>query len=170
MRMFGHAGAGPKRALPRPFRTFQHGELDSNATLGCDSGNGVGLCGVYQGTRTARQPFPSPARSRSMGQACRELAVTCHDTKGIDKADPTVSAAFTDEEGNFKISTFEAGDGVPVGDYVLTFAWGKMNLLTMQYSGDKFNGKYADPKTSTHKFTVKEGVPTDLGTIELTTK
>ncbi len=129
------------------------------------------ICGACTNKAQDRKAtYPVTGTIQVDGKAVDKLAVTCHDTKGIDKADPTVSAAFTDAEGNFKISTFKAGDGVPVGDYVLTFAWGEMNLLTMQYSGDKFNGKYADSKTSTHKFTVKEGVPTELGTIDLTTK
>jgi hypothetical protein len=122
------------------------------------------------GPQDRKATFPVTGTIKVDGKAIEQLAVTCHDVKGIDTANPTVSAALTDKDGKFKISTYQAGDGVPVGDYVLTFAWGQMNLLTMQYSGDKFNGKYADPKTTPHKFSVKEGVPTDLGTIELTTK
>jgi hypothetical protein len=128
------------------------------------------VCGACAKAPDRKATYPVTGTIKVDGKAVEQLAVTCHDTKGIDKADPTVSAAFTDAEGKFQVSTFKAGDGVPVGDYVLTFAWGEMNLLTMQYSGDKFKGKYADPKTSTHKFTVKEGVPTDLGTIDLTTQ
>ncbi len=131
----------------------------------------VGLvCGACSKEPERKATFPVTGVIKVDGQIVADLAVRCHDTKGIDKADPTESAAKTDAEGKFQISTYKSGDGMPVGDYVLTFAWGEINLISMQYSGDKFNGKYADPATSPHKFTVKEGVPTDLGTIELTTK
>jgi hypothetical protein len=131
----------------------------------------VGLvCGACSKAPERKATYPVTGMIKVDGQIVPQLAVRCHDTKGIDKADPTVSAAYTDAEGKFQISTFKSGDGVPVGDYALTFAWGEINLISMQYSGDKFNGKYSDPATSPHKFTVKEGVPTDLGTIELTTK
>jgi hypothetical protein len=103
-------------------------------------------------------------------QPVDQIAIRCISVAGIDQKDPTESATFTDAEGKFKISTYKSGDGVPVGSYVLTFQWGQWNLISRQYGGDKFNGKYADTKTSTIKFDVKEGQPTDLGTIELTTK
>lgn len=128
------------------------------------------VCGACSKAPERKATFPVTGIIKVDGQPVMDLAVRCHDTKGIDKTDPTESAARTDAEGKFQISTYKTGDGVPVGDYVLTFTWGEVNLISMQYSGDKFNGKYADAATSPHKFSVKEGVPTDLGTIELTTK
>jgi hypothetical protein len=100
------------------------------------------------------------------GKPVDQLAIGCVNLAGIDAKEPTESATFTDKDG-----TYQKGDGVPVGSYVLTFNWGQWNLMSMQYGGpDKLNGKYSDPKTSTIKFDVKEGQPTDLGTIQLTTK
>ncbi len=104
------------------------------------------------------------------GQPVEQIAIRCISKTGMDKADPTESSCFTDKEGKFKIATYQQDDGVPVGSYVLTFQWGERNLFSGQYSGDKFNGKYSDPATSQFGFDVKEGVPTDLGTIELSTK
>ena len=78
--------------------------------------------------------------------------------------------AFTDEEGKFEISTYESSDGVPAGEYALTFMWGKWNMSGSYGGPDKLNDRYTDPKTSEVKVTVKDGEPTDLGTIELTTK
>ena len=70
-----------------------------------------------------------------------------------------------------EIATYEASDGVPEGEYVLTFMWGKINLISGGYGGpDKLNGRYTDPETSEVKVTVKAGEATELGTIELTTK
>ena len=129
------------------------------------------ICGSCDKSDNRKATYPVTGVVRVDGQPVGQLAISCVSATGLDKANPTVSAAFTDKEGAFKISTYEKGDGVPVGDYVLTVIWGQMNLLSMQYGGpDKLKGKYADPATSTIKFTVKEGVPTDLGTNELTTK
>ena len=53
----------------------------------------------------------------------------------------------------------------------MTFYWGTNKPLRGRYEGpDKLDGRYDDPKTSQVKFTVKEGTPTDLERIELTTK
>ena len=99
------------------------------------------------------------------------LMVECHNVAGFDQEHPTVSSALTREDGKFEISTYESGDGVPPGEYVLTFMWGKMNLIAGSYGGpDQLKGKYSDPETSTFKVTVKSGEPADLGRIELVTK
>jgi hypothetical protein len=88
---------------------------------------------------------------------------------GVGKV-PMESAAMTDANGVFGLSTYESGDGVPPGQYQLTFVWGQINLMNSQYSGDKFNGKYADAAKSEHKLTVTESdEPHDLGVIELST-
>ena len=100
------------------------------------------------------------------------VQVQCHRTGALDAEHPTFSQTETKEDGTFEISTYESGDGVPAGDYVLTFAWQEFNLFDRSYSGpDKLNNRYSDPKTSQFKVTVKEGdAPTDLGEIKLTTK
>lgn len=103
--------------------------------------------------------------------ATEPLMVECHNVAGFDQENPTVSSGLTGEEGKFTINTYAAGDGLPAGDYVLTFMWGKMNLISATYGGpDKLKGKYADKQSSTFKLTVVDGEPNDLGKIELTTK
>ncbi len=99
------------------------------------------------------------------------VAVRCHPTDGSTDTLRNIGQSFTDKQGKFAISAKNKGDGLPAGEYVLTFEWGEMNLLSMQYGGpDKFGGKYSDPKKSQVKFTVAENQPVDLGTIELTSK
>ena len=90
----------------------------------------------------------------------------------VDQEHPSVSSGGTGQDGKFELSTYEKGDGVPLGDYVLTFSWRKFNLMKKQYLGpDKLNNRYANPKTSDVKFSVEQpDEPVDLGVIELTTK
>ncbi len=104
------------------------------------------------------------------GQPVDSVAVYCTDVNGIDTAEPTMSACFTGTDGRFALSTYEKGDGVPPGEYTLTFLWGQFNM-NMQYGGpDKLHDRYMDATKSTIKFTVEPGEPKDLGKIELTTK
>ena len=118
-----------------------------------------------------KKTFPVKGRVLVDGQPAENLAVRCVDVKGLDKENPTTSSSFTDKDGNFQISTYQQGDGVPEGDYVLTFEWGEMNMFTMSYGGpDKLNERYNTAEKSPTKFTVKAGQPTDLGEIKLTTK
>jgi len=99
------------------------------------------------------------------------IQIQCHPTAGPDATHPTVSAIESDADGNFSISTYQAGDGLPAGDYTLTFTWQEFNVMSRSYSGkDKLNGRYADPKTSPIKLSVKDGEENDMGTVALTTK
>ncbi|HUT89170.1 MAG TPA: hypothetical protein VMY37_06725 [Thermoguttaceae bacterium] len=126
-------------------------------------------CGKEEGFR--KDTMPVTGQVSVDGQPGDSLRVTCHNVKGIDTEHPTTSSAVTDKEGKFEIATYEAADGVPEGDYVLTFMWGQWNMHSMTYGGpDKLNGRYSDPESSEVRFTVEEGKPVDLGKIDLTTK
>ena len=102
------------------------------------------------------------------GKAVGMIRVTANDMTDPPRTFSS-PAAFTDNEGKFKLRTFREDDGAPEGEYKLTFQYGTMNLIMgREYKGDKFKGKYSKKETS--KFPLKvEGSPVDLGTIELTT-
>jgi hypothetical protein len=128
-------------------------------------------CGGGESSGTPRkETFPVVGKVLVDGEAVENLAVYCESMTEIDKENPTKSQSFTLKDGSFKIGTYLSTDGVPEGEYALTFQWGEMNGFTRVYEGDKLNGRYSNPKTSAVKFTVEPGEPTDLGTIELTTK
>ncbi len=127
------------------------------------------LCSCSKQGPPRKETYPVTGEVRVDGQPAALLAVRCVDVKGLDKAAPP-SAAFTDESGKFQIATYQAAAGVPEGEYLLTFEWGKWNLDGSYGGPDKLNGRYKDPKQSAKQFKVEKGKPTDLGKIELTTK
>ncbi|HEY2252462.1 MAG TPA: hypothetical protein VGH74_15420 [Planctomycetaceae bacterium] len=114
--------------------------------------------------------MPVAGRILVDGEPAAMLTVSCLDLGALDKESPTISSAMTDEDGDFGLGTYVSGDGVPEGEYVLTFQWGTLNLFRHTYEGDKLNDRYSDAKTSKVRFTAKFGEPVDLGEIELTTK
>ncbi len=129
------------------------------------------LCSCGRSGQPRKETFPVTGEVSVDGKSVERLAVTCHAVQGIDTEHPTYSQAFTDKDGKFKISTYQQADGVPEGEYAITFFWGEMNLLSMTYGGpDKLKDRYNDPKKSTFRIKVEKGKPTDLGKIELTTK
>jgi 5-hydroxyisourate hydrolase-like protein (transthyretin family) len=104
------------------------------------------------------------------GQPAGMVQVECHPSEGLDKEQPTITQAVTDEEGKFQLATYEAGDGAPPGEYRLTFVWQDFSPMAAGFSGpDKLKGRYSDPKTSQVSLTLEEGAAIDLGRIELTT-
>lgn len=100
------------------------------------------------------------------------IQVLAHEEGGIDKEHPTVTQGTVAEDGTLSMTTYTTGDGVPPGEYVLTFTWQEFQPFSMNYGGpDKLNGRYSDPKKSEITLTVKSGdEPIDLGEVNLTTK
>lgn len=127
---------------------------------------GCGSAGPQGGPRVGTVPVTGIVQVD--GTPAGFLQVTAVAKEGAG-AVPMNPASVTGADGSFSLSTYESGDGVPAGEYTLTFVWGEMNLMNGQYSGDKLNGKFADPSTSQFSLTVTAGgEPQDLGTIELT--
>ncbi len=81
-------------------------------------------------------------------------------------------SAVTVEDGSFTLTTFETGDGAPEGDYLVAIsttpsrAEPGMDPGKGKAAADVLKGKFADPKTSGLKATVRPGSNT-LGPFDL---
>jgi len=128
------------------------------------------FCGCGESHPDWLPTYPVTGKVLVDGEPVEFLAVYCDRLSELDKEHPTKSQCFTQKDGSFTIGTYLSNDGVPEGDYALTFQWGEINRYSRGYDGDKLNGRYSDPEESALKFTVEPGQPIDLGTIELTTK
>jgi hypothetical protein len=97
------------------------------------------------------------------------ILLTFVSTSGMDEANPTVTSAKTDENGNFEASTYDNGDGIPAGSYAMTATAIEYNTFLRRPMGpDKLGGRYDKAQKSPKKFEVKDGdQPMDLGTIDL---
>jgi hypothetical protein len=129
------------------------------------------LCSCSSRDPNWEETYPVTGEVYVDGQPAAGLQVTCHATEGLGTETGWVCKGMTDEEGKFEVNTYEKGDGVPEGDYVVTFLWGETNFASMNYGGpDKLKKKYLDPRKSEHKFTAVKGEPVELGRVELKTK
>jgi hypothetical protein len=129
------------------------------------------MCSCGENLPDRKETVPVTGEVYVDGQPAAQLQVKCHDVNGMDTEDPTVSSAMTGQDGKFAISTYLTADGVPEGEYVLTFAWGKFDMISKAYVGpDKLKARYLNPQNSEHRFKVEPGEPTDLERIELSTK
>jgi hypothetical protein len=131
----------------------------------------LALASCYDSELARKETFPVTGQVLVDGKPAANIQVTMHDVNGIDQEQPTFSSAFTDEQGRFALSTYEQGDGVPAGEYVVTFYWGELNLVSMQFGGpDKLKNKYNDKSNSPFRIKVEKGKPADMGQLELTTR
>jgi hypothetical protein len=128
------------------------------------------VCSCSGRPEFSKERYPVTGEVYVDGKPAARLSVTLHDVKGFDEEAPAIPQAVTKQDGSFAISTFEAKDGAPVGEYTATFVWGRPQGLGIDTSVDRLQGKYSDPETSQFKVTVTEDEPVDMGRIELTTK
>jgi hypothetical protein len=68
-------------------------------------------------------------------------------------------------DGSFKLTTYEADDGAPAGEYVVTVVW--LAKGGGEDPPDLLKGRYRNPDASPLKVTVQEG-PTELTPFKLT--
>ena len=129
------------------------------------------ICGCGPKTPERVKTYPVIGKITVDGAAPGSgIQVYCHPVDGMDPNFPTVSECVSDDEGNFQISTYLAGDGVPAGEYIITFEWKEFSLLSRGYGGpDKLKKKYSDKEKSAFRITVEPGQQLDLGTVDLTT-
>jgi hypothetical protein len=79
-----------------------------------------------------------------------------------------VTAGATGEGGAFELSTYNKGDGIPPGEYKLTFVSPSMNFGGIGTRTDALGGQYSAPLNSQFTVTVTESDETqDLGVFEL---
>lgn len=82
--------------------------------------------------------------------------------------------AITDERGEYWVSTYDALDGAPLGEYTVTAKWplGE-GLQVHSESPDRLKGRYSDPAKSSTRITVKEATkrqPNEVPPLDLHTK
>jgi hypothetical protein len=106
------------------------------------------------GSAPPRDPSQKPtfaARGRVLldDQPLKNAVVTLHPL-GDTATKPVRSYARTDAEGNFELSTYQPGDGVPAGRYAITI------LQDADEGAVRVPQRYANPKTSGLIVEVKE--------------
>ena len=121
---------------------------------GCSKGHGVTL-------------YPVKGKVFINGEPARDVNIMFTPVVPIEVEGHFLSpAAATDDDGSFRLMSFEQDDGAPAGDYLVTIIY-PMNRYNKNTSGiDRLNGVYSDPKTS--KLTAKvEAKPNEIPTFNL---
>jgi hypothetical protein len=128
----------------------------------------VSLCSCGSKGPARQKTYPVTGKVMVDGKAVAHLRVSAKAKEAGDPKYPILPQADTQDDGTFQLYSYQPGDGVPSGEYVLTFTW--QELKGLRYEGpDKLKKRYADPAKSTFKVKV-ENSKVDLGTYELTTR
>jgi hypothetical protein len=100
------------------------------------------------------------------GRPAEKVGIKLWPNAGRDTENPTASQGMTGSDGKFAMTTYYQGDGVPVGEYRLTF---RQVLNTyVKPARDELQGGYEEPSGSTHLLSVTADVEAvDMGVINL---
>jgi hypothetical protein len=113
-------------------------------------------CGSKHPDRLA--VFPVSGQVTWNGQPLPNAFVVLH-PKGAHDLRAVTARGQTDQSGNFRVTTYEAGDGAPVGDYAVTVAYHQLVATGGGYEPgpNVLPSKYAAPETTELTAHVAEG-------------
>lgn len=119
-------------------------------------------------SETAQAPvYPVKGKITFRGYPIQGASIALHPKAGAQAGVPTPRAS-VDQQGNFTVTTFNANDGAPAGEYTLTVLWYK----PVKQGADTVAGpnalppKLAKPETSDLTVTVT-AAPNELPPIKL---
>lgn len=127
------------------------------------------LCFISLGcnNQDAWHATTSPVKGsvRINGQVPKGAQVTFYPTSGSVDVRESKPWAIVDENGDYRLRTYEKGDGSPAGEYRATVIW-RVDP-SVQGSPDQLGGVFEKPEDSQWVFTIDENV-TELPVIEIT--
>ena len=104
--------------------------------------------------------YPVAGTLTVSGQPAANAMVAFHP---LDQAgsQTTLPVASTGPDGTYRLTTYAAGDGAPVGEYAVTVVWPDDSQPHDECEDvvkhDRFKGRYADPAKSPWRVTVGPG-------------
>jgi hypothetical protein len=111
------------------------------------------------------ETYPVKGKVLVDGKPAKGAHVTLHPREATDR--PYVPTGPVDDNGEFAIATFVAGDGAPAGEYDVTVVWPvRYNPISTLWEGDKLNGRYGKKESPAKRVTVEKR-PQELPPLEL---
>jgi hypothetical protein len=116
------------------------------------------LVGILSGCskRGWLETYPVKGAVLVDGKPAKDAMVTFHPKETVGDR-PYLPTGQTNENGEFALGTFVAGDGAPAGEYDITIVWPvRHNPISTLWEGDKLNGRYANRAKTTLRITVEK--------------
>lgn len=102
--------------------------------------------------------YPVRGKIAFEGQPIRGGFVVAH-PKNLSQPSDVRATAQIQQDGSFELTTYDAGDGAPAGEYVLTVEWTPVHQVGGDYvrTQNVLPPKYSQPTTSDLVIQVAEG-------------
>lgn len=107
----------------------------------------VSILAVSCGASDLRKTYPVKGTLKLDGQTPPEgILVSLHPQFTETDRMPIHPSGATDATGNFTIMTYNANDGAPEGEYVVTVEYLQRSGMSTHYGNDVFGGMYGKPE------------------------
>jgi hypothetical protein len=129
----------------------------------------VALLSVLPACRKSDRVETYPVKGKLLvdGKPAKGANVTFHPREATNP--PYAPTGQADENGEFSIATFVAGDGAPAGEYDVTVVWPvRYNPISTLWEGDKLGGRYGKKENPAKRVTVEKR-PQELAPFEFST-
>lgn len=104
---------------------------------------------------SAQSTVPVQGQVLVDGNPVKDIWVTLHPVGKTGES--LLPKAQTDDEGNFKITSYINGDGAPPGEYKITVEWLTFRQFGSQWVGpNKLDGPNGNEKTTEYSVTVED--------------
>ena len=115
------------------------------------------LCLLGCGAEEEVRPPLYPVRGSLLinGKPAGGALLVLHPADGNFDARGSRPRAKVQADGSFQVSTYQDGDGAPVGEYQVAVLW--FDNPDSSNPWDKLGGRYANPKTTEIRVSVGEG-------------
>jgi hypothetical protein len=133
----------------------------------------AGLCAAGCKKDEFQKVYPVSGRVVVDGNPAHDCMVKLNRTFDDPHPRKVVPYGLTNEQGEFKVTSYVTGDGAPEGEYVVTVEWRlRSGVLGQNYEGpDLLDGAFAKPDATkaNPQFVVKVGGgPAELPPFEIT--
>ncbi|GAA4434044.1 hypothetical protein [Bremerella cremea] len=123
----------------------------------------LGTSGCYSSSNWQERTYPVTGTVTINGQKAENAFVVLYSSEGKVDVRGSQPWAIVEADGTFRMTTYERGDGAPVGTYDLTLYWPKS---PMGDRADRLKGAYSSPDKAVMSVTVERGT-NELPPIEL---
>lgn len=123
------------------------------------------------GTSNSRAVYPVRGKVTVNGKPVADCMIYLNNVKDDKDPNRVMPTGFSDENGDFIISSYGTNDGAPNGEYVITVEWKeRVGAFKNNFEGDQLDGAYKSSENtkSMPNFVVKvQGKAVEVPTLDL---
>jgi hypothetical protein len=131
----------------------------------------IGIALLLSSCSSGRKPvYPTRGQVLAKNQEPAVGAFVIFHPVNAPDTDPNKPRAYVEEDGSFRLTTYQQGDGAPEGEYVVTIDWRPPSASPFgpnKRGADRLAGRYSKVENSKFRFKIEKKSVNELPPIQL---